>query len=343
MFGFLKRVSHKTSEKQVGACPERLIGKLIYAPGKFSFVKAVDVAIKSCDVNFVSIKSNINYSSKYTDVSVIEGLKDGIAEIYVNVSGISGIDGILPDCYTEEYITHNSEHKKAVVDFLDIFNERILMLRYRYLKRQNVETLSVPIEKSLIGNIIYSLSGFGFDEDHERVVPNIIPEQFKISVQNLLWRYTRSASGLKAILESFFKVPVEIRQFEGGFVQVNPGEQTSIGKRGNYNKLGQNSFLGDTVWDATQGITILIGALDFKQYAKFLPKQSHLDQKFSPLQKMKEIIRLYVPHGIKVNLRFFLDKCAVKGTALNGTERLNKDSFIFGVHGSKSAFFEEKV
>ena len=185
-----------------------------------------------------------------------------------------------------------------------------------------------------------SLSGLAFNAHSES---GIIPEQFKVSVQNLFWRHTRSSSGLKAILESFFKVPIEIRQFEGGFIQAPIGEQTSIGKKGLHNKLGKNSLLGDKIWDATKGITILIGALNFEQYTKFLPKKSAQDQKFSALQKMKEIIRLYVPHGIDVNLHFFLDQCLVKETLLNGDNRLNKDTFIFGLHSPKSAFFKESV
>ncbi len=317
-----------------------ILEKFIYEAEKFSFVKALDVAQQRCEMSFVDIKSNVNYTSKYIDVSKVEGIKDGLAEIHVNMNGIIGIESPIPDSYTEEFLSYDRTTRGALCDYFDIYNSKILSLRYAFLKRQNIETLSSPIENSVIGNIIFSLSGFEFNT-HSKT--DIIPEQFKVSVQNLFWRHTRSSSGLKTVLESFFKVPIEIRQFEGGFIQAPIGERMSIGTKGRYNKLGENSLLGDKVWDATKGITILIGALDFEQYTKFLPKKSSKDRKFSSLQKMKEIIRLYVPHGIDVHLHFFLDQCLVRETLLNGDNRLNKDTFILGLHSSKSAFFIESV
>ena len=343
---FRKKLLQRNSKVTIPQL-ETLYDKLIYHPEKFSFVKAIDVAVASCGSKFVEIKSSINFSSKYTDISAVEGLKDGAAEIYTNIAGIAGIEGILPDCYTEEFVLFNRESKKAVSDFFDIFNDRILSLRYSFTKRQGVETLSVPIERSVVGNIIFSLSGFDFNEkldaQQDNSDLNLIPEQFKVSAQNLFWRNTRSSSGLKAMLSSFFKVPVEIQQFTGGFVEVSPEEQTVIARKGSYNKLGKNTFLGSKVWDSTRGININIGPLNFEQYAKFLPKKSQMDQKFFSLQKMKKLVRSYVPHGINVNLHFFLDQCLVKETALNGVNRLNKDAFIFGVHNTKSAFFDERL
>ena len=321
-----------------------LYEKLIYSPEEFSFVKAIDVAVASCDIKFIEIKSKINFTSKYTDVSVVEGLKDGVAEVYTNLNGVAGIEGILPDCYVEEFVTFNRDSKKAVADFFDIFNNRMLSLRYSYMKRQSIESLSTPICQSVIGNIIFSFSGFDFDRNREKLDSKLIPEQFKISTQNLFWKNTRSSSGLETMLSSFFDVPVRVEQFAGGFIEIEMNEQTSIGARKNkYNELGRNSILGNKIWDMTKGISVVVGPLNYQNYSKFLPKKSTRDQNFAPLQKMKEIVRMYVPHGIDVNLHFYLDNCLVKETTLNGINRLNKDAFIFGIHKIKTAYFCEKV
>lgn len=344
--GWFKKKSIKKSLPHQKVFCNTLYEKLIFHPEKFSFVKALDV-VSACETEVVEIKANVNFSSKYTDISAVEGLKDGIVEIYTNLPGIAGINGSLPDCYTENFITFNRESKRAVLDFFDIFNDRMLSLRYTFLKRQNVETLSDPIERSVIGNIIFSLSGFNFNLDRAKslkaTVDQSIPEQFKISAQNLFWRSTRSSSGLKVMLTSFFKVPINIKQFVGEFITSRPGEQTLIGKKGNYNTLGRTTMLGNKIWDSTNGIVVEVGPLDFNEYLKFLPKSSVRDQKFSPLQKMKEIVMCYAPHGINVTLRFILDKCFVKETTLNGVNRLNKDAFIFGMHASQNAFFEERI
>lgn len=332
-----KNAKIKTKKKS-----ETLFEKLILHPENFSFVKAIDISAKVCGIKFVEIKSNINFASKFNDISLVEGLKDGFAEIYTNLGGIAGIEGALPDCYLEDFIIFNRKSKKAIIDFFDIFNEKILLLQYDYLKKQNIESLSESIEKTFVGNIIFSLSGID-SEASKSILKSNIPEQFKVSAQNLLWRYTRSATGLEAILTSFFKLPIKIKQFSGDFIEIDKDEQTAIGsKKGRYNNIGENTILGNKIWDQSRGIDIIVGPLQFRDYIKFLPKLSHRDEVLSPLQKIKEIIRNYVPYGITARLYFYLDKCQVKETLLNSINRLNKDAFIFGKH-LKNAYFTERV
>lgn len=344
MFGFFSKKKSNPPKKEIKPIVHNksLCDKLIFNPEQFSFVKAIDVAVAI--TKKVEIKAKVNYSSKFSDISVVEGIKDGIAEIYTNIQGIAGIEGILPDCYVEEYITYNRASKKAVSDFFDIFNDRILSLRYKFMKRHDLSALSVPIEKSVIGNIIFSLSGFGFEKKHEKFSNSLIPEQFKISCQNLFWQNTRSSEGLRVMLSSFFDIPVKIKQFSGGFVEIDKLSQTSIGnKKNKFNELGKNSILGNKIWNESKGIDIIVGPLNFDTYTKFLPKPSSLDQKTSQLQKMKEIIKTYVPFGLDVKIHFYLDKCFVKETFLNAGKRLNKDSFIVGTHNSQTTHFIEAL
>jgi predicted component of type VI protein secretion system len=138
---------------------------------------------------------------------------------------------------------------------------------------------------------------------------------------------------------------VQVKQFSGGFIEGDRSLQTSIGTthKKKFNKLGCDSFLGNKVWNTAKGIDVIVGPLDFENYLKFLPKQSKLDEKVSKLQKMKEIIKRYVPFGIDVTIQFYLDNCLVKKTFLNEVSRLNKDSFIFGYSKSKIVHFSEKV
>jgi type VI secretion system protein ImpH len=311
-----------------------LIDLLSSSPEKFSFVRAVDVAVSylsSLDTKRdLRLKSNVNYSSKFSDVSAVKGLKGSFVEIYTNIAGIAGIEGTLPDCYVEKYITHNSDSKKAVSDFFDIFNEKILGLRYRYVKNYDLSCASKPLSESIFGRIIMNLSGIYL---HDGACEYFIPEQFKASSQNLFIRSTRSSEGLRIILSSFFEVPIVIEQFVGRFVESDKGQHTSIGKdRGNFNSLGLDACLGNKLWDSCDGINIIIGPLDLEKYTSFLPKHNELDQKASRLQKLKEIARSYIPCGINTNVIFYLDSCFVKNTVLGGNNRLNKDAFITGKH-----------
>jgi type VI secretion system protein ImpH len=188
-----------------------------------------------------------------------------------------------------------------------------------------------------------SFSGVSVEGGKE-AVPSIL-EQFRISSQNLFLRSTRSSEGLRIILSSFFEAPVTVEQFMGRFIEADRSLQSSIGVgRGKFNQLGYDCCLGNKIWDSTDGINIKIGPLSFEAYTSFLPKNNKLDQSASKLQKMKELVRSYIPNGISANLFFYLDLCLVRETLLNGGNRLNKDSFIIGEHCSyESTFFCEKV
>ncbi|MBR1479696.1 MAG: type VI secretion system baseplate subunit TssG [Alphaproteobacteria bacterium] len=317
-----------------------LFKKLVFSPEKFSFVKAVDVAISVCGSEFVKLKSQVNFSAKFSDVSAIDGLLDGIGEIHTNIGGIAGYDGALPDCFTEKFLTFNKNSRTAITDFFDMLNNRMLSLRYSYSKRLDTASLSVPVERAVIGRIIFSLSGLGWNAAEN----TCLPEQFRISAQNIFWSSTRSSSGLKTLLSSFFRVPISIEQFCGGFVEVSKDEQTVIGSSVcRYNRVGKSCILGNKVWDAAKGIRIHIGALKYEDYLRFLPKKTMADRDASPLQKMKTMVKMYVPYGIDVSLHFHLERCSVDETLLNGAKRLNKDAFITGIHRTETAHFSERV
>lgn len=359
MLGFFKKNAKRPVIKQVRNPKnyDSLLTVLMYHSEQFSFTKAMDVVLSLNNKNLrnineeslleVNLKCRMNFQSKFSDLYSVEGVEENYIEITVNIQGIAGIEGHLPDCYAEEYILDNRKNKNAVLSFLDIFNNRILSLRYAFYKKHVVGCLSVSFEESVIGNIMSSLSGFGFKESlkTDLMKSALIPQQFKISTQNGFWRNTRSAYWLKVILSGFFEVKIDIEQFFGGFTEsVSIEEQTCIGKNfGIFNSLGKDALLGNKIWDQADGIKIIVGPLSFKDYVSFLPKESRMDEEVSKLRKMKEIIRMYVPIEIKVAIIFKLGKEYVDETLLNRTKRLNKDSFILGAHIFDSACFTEYV
>ena len=341
-----KLVSKKSNQKK------SLIDSLISSPALFSFAKAIDISLSSqkidisnlqkSDMDKVIIKSALNFQSKFSDINHILGLKDcGIVEIHTNMSGVAGIDGMLPDCYLEDYVMRGGKKtKQAVSDFFDIFNNKIFSLRYIFLKKSYVPCMSTFVEKSRIGKMMLSLAGFVDEKKCQ-----LIPEQLKISAQHFFWKNTRSSEGLRCILASFFEVPIQVNQFSGGFVEAGEELQTRVGNKNEqkYNALGVDSYLGSKTWNAMKGIEILIGPLPFEQYMYFLPKASKYDDNVSVLQKVKEIVKMYVPSEIDVKIHIFLEQCGVNATLLNGVKRLSRDSFIQGKSSKNIVFFTERV
>ncbi len=137
--------------------------------------------------------------------------------------------------------------------------------------------------------------------------------------------------GLKILLRDFFNLPVEIVEFNGKVLEVPVSDQTRIGtKLGKYNKLGYSAILDRRFYKLDDGITVIIGELEYEQYLSFLPKIAVKDKPFSNLAKLKELIRMYVPLDVTVHVKILLKPGIVNGTYLNGNYVLNKNTFIMG-------------
>ncbi len=315
-----------------------IIEQLSLKPYMFSYVKAIDIATAYSDI--VTIKNNLSFCSKYTDIAKIEGIKDKSIEIYTNLQCAFGMDGSLPDSYTEKYILHNIYSKHAVIDFFDIFHERIAQVHYKFLKKHDLPNASFSVEKSLAGQLMQQLSGYTDAKDFYRSIKAYIPLQAVISAHNLFWNSNRSAFGLKVLLRDFFDVPIEVEELRGRILEVPISDQSRIGTElGKFNKLNFSAILDRKFYKADDGLTVIVGELGYTQYQSFLPKTDKKDKPFSNLAKLKELIRLYVPSDITVNIKILLKKGCVKNTYLNGNYALNKNSFIMG-HNTGECYSE---
>ena len=306
-----------------------LIEKLILEPHKFSYVKAMDIAIKYS--GNVHIKNNLRYSSKYSDIEKVEGIKDRYIEMYTNLPCAYGIDGTLPDIYVEDYILYNHQSKRAMIDFFDIFHSRIAQTQYKFLKYRDLSSATCPVEQSLVGKLMRNLSGYPTDRDFYRSIKAYLPLQIAISAHNLFWSTSRSTLGLKILLRDFFNLPIEIEEFQGRLLEIPVEEQSSMGiKMGKYNKLNVSAILDRKFYKPDDGINVIVGSLEYKQYLNFLPKISKRDKPFSNFAKLVELIRMYVPIDVTVNIKILLKPGKVGCTYLNKTYVLGRNTFIMG-------------
>src|SRR5260221_7797947 len=87
----------------------------------------------------------------------------------------------------------------------------------------------------------------------------------------LLARRPRTAAGLSAVLADYFQAPVEVRQFHGQWLQLEPPDQSQLGCELGHCRLGEDMVIGERIWDVEGHIRIRLGALDYKQFVDFLP------------------------------------------------------------------------
>ncbi|WP_414633381.1 type VI secretion system baseplate subunit TssG [Acidisarcina polymorpha] len=197
--------------------------------------------------------------------------EDKPASLEVNFLGLNVINGPMPRSYTETLLERQRGKDRATLEFFDLFNHRIVSLFYRAWTRYR---FFIAYEKAQGGEDeitqrLYDLVGLGTPGLRGRMT---MPEESSIYYSGLLSNQIRSVDGLKQILEDYFGVRVEIRQFTGSWVPL-PEEQQTVLRDGESMAecLGIATVVGNEVWDQEGTMTVRLGPMPLARYREFLP------------------------------------------------------------------------
>jgi type VI secretion system protein ImpH len=212
--------------------------------------------------------------------------------------GLHGPSGILPRHYTEMLVRIEKEartqEKHALRDWFDLFNHRLISLFFRawekyrfwipYLRKEYERLEPDPFTLCL-----FSFIGMGVPplrnrlrvslwEDHrdqgeERVLARI-EDLALLHYSGLLSHRPRCAIALEALLQDYFDLPIEVQQFRGQWLRLEPGNQSSLTPEGSNNLLGVNLVAGERVWDVQSKIRVRLGPLGYGQFLEFLPDRA---------------------------------------------------------------------
>ncbi len=109
-----------------------------------------------------------------------------------------------------------------------------------------------------------------------------------------LWaRRPRTAAGLAALLADYFELPVEVEQFRGQWLQLDPSDQSQLTSESTNCQLGQNLVIGERVWDVEGKIRVRVGPLDYEQFVEFLPYRGAVTRS-KAFFLLSHLTRLYI-------------------------------------------------
>jgi type VI secretion system protein ImpH len=217
----------------------------------------------------VHFGANPNVSFPPSQLHSLEMPEDGPAFLRVNFMGLTGPMGVLPLAYSELVLERLRARDRAMRDFFDIFNHRMISL---FCQAWEKYRFSIPYERRERDRFSYrvlallGLATPGLQERQE------VPDESLLFYSGLLSLHTHSAAGLRQLLSDYFGVPVEIEQFVGAWYPVDRESQYSLGEsHRDEEKLGFGCVVGDEVWDQQSRVRIRMGPLTLEQYADFLP------------------------------------------------------------------------
>ncbi|MBC5764499.1 type VI secretion system baseplate subunit TssG [Ramlibacter albus] len=185
---------------------------------------------------------------------------------------LAGASGPLPTAFTELLLERRRVGDRSGLDFLDIFNQRLLAFLYRgrrkhHLSLQGHERLS---EAALL-RCLDHLSGLGRAEGARG--PN--GERGWLRHAGLQGPAPRSMASLVALLRDRMGIRFECKQFAGAWHPLAEHERARLAGPGRAlrSRLGKGAALGNRAWDQEDGIELSTPPLSYERFAALMPER----------------------------------------------------------------------
>lgn len=305
-------------------------------PYKFEFYQAVRLleafhpkALLSGDrqqvlKESVRFRSAVNFDFPASEIQQLEWTNN-IPRVTVNFFGLAGALGPLPQAYTEMVLDAVAKKDPAAIDFLDIFNNRLITLLYRVRQVHQPALTARSPDKSGTAGHLFACIGLGTDLLRQSVG---FPARSLLEYGGLFPRPVRTAAGLEVLLSHHFSVPVRVHQFEGIWREIDRSQWTTIGSSGQNNALGTQTALGKRAWDQAGCLVITAGPLHFNLFSKFLPGSRRYDF-------LSRLLKFSLGIGVKLKMRLILESTSVPHSKL-GQSRLGLTSWLLGRSKAKT-------
>jgi type VI secretion system protein ImpH len=129
-------------------------------------------------------------------------------------------------------------------------------------------------------------------------------------------RRPRTAAGLAALLSDYFEMPVEVRQFHGQWLQLDPSDQSQLSATCTNCRLGVNLVIGERVWDVEGKIRIRVGPLNYEQFVDFLPYRGAVSRS-KAFFLLSHLTRLYIGLTLAFDVQLLLQGDSVPDSMLS--------------------------
>lgn len=248
----------------------------------------------------VTVTSRVYLESLSSDIYSLENISSGPYAppiLNINFMGIAGIQGPLPFPYTEMIIQRVRQEDSSLKDFLDIFNHRLISILHRIRKQYLISLNTHSPEKTDIARGLKAFLGIDQESLQHRLH---VPDRSLLDYAGVYWSHPHSAKGLESILKSYFHIPVHLEKCVGRWRSIEKNQQTRIGAKGQWQKLGSGAALGTRAWDQQNHFRLHLGPLTQDQLDTLLP-MGH------GYKRLIDLTRLYVGALIDFSITYIIE------------------------------------
>jgi type VI secretion system protein ImpH len=255
--------------------------------------------------------------------------------LQTNFFGLFGPNGAMPLHLTEYVYERMQTHRdRTPAAFADVFHHRMATYFYRaWADSQPTVQFDRP-EADRFATYVGSLLGLGMPSLRHR---DAMPDETKLHFAGHLGAQTRHASGLQAVLKSFLRVPVEIEQFVGHWLEMPDdcrlrlgGDRSTVAQGDSSAKLGESAVLGRRIWDRRQTFQLRLGPMSFADYQRMLPGGDSL-------RRLDAVIKNYVGLTLRWNAQLVLRREEIPSLQLGRQGKLGWTTWLRGRKPSSDA------
>jgi type VI secretion system protein ImpH len=200
-----------------------------------------------------------NLSKAETDPS-------GRLRILTKFLGLLGPQGALPLAITDEAHAYFLANDHAFARFLDLFNNRFQQLFFRAWADSRAIAQADRPALDRFGDYVGSQVGVG---SAIYLGHDLVPDGLKRYFAGLAGAQAKSASRLRSLVAGVFRCSVQIEEFVGSRLTLDPGDVSRMGVRNA--RLGSDLMLGASLYTVVDKFRIVITTRDMAEYRGFLP------------------------------------------------------------------------
>jgi type VI secretion system protein ImpH len=220
----------------------------------------------------VRLSAQVDLAFAPSDISSLQGSERTGPPLTLKspVFSLAGAQGPLPMPFTELLIERRRMRDQAGLDFLDMFNQRLLGFSYRSRRKHHLALSPGRLADAPLVRSLDALSGLGRLEGARG--PG--GEQAWLRHAGVQGAAPRSMASLLAVLRDHLGVHFSGRQFIGGWHPLAPTDRARLHDKrqpGNQARLGMGACLGARAWDQCAGMALSTPPLDPASFSSLLP------------------------------------------------------------------------
>lgn len=215
---------------------------------------------------YVTLGQNPTLAFPPSTIDAAKRLPNGTIALFQQFLGLSGPQGALPLALTHESYQYFLADDDALARFLDLFNNRFLQLFFRaWADARPIAQHDRPKDDRFEA---YVGASIGLGSDVYRDLDSV-PDMAKVGFAGLMAPAAKSASRLRDLVSGLFGVRVQVQEFVGLRLMLEPDEHSHLGKTNS--RLGVDAMMGSAIYSVQDKFRVRLYVPTLAHYARFLP------------------------------------------------------------------------